>query len=109
VQLSGRRYVIVPEAVFEKLCAAARRQGGAGLGPGLAAAAGLADLDLDARALARRLAQRRRLTGLTQVELARRAAIRVETLNRIERGRTTPDFSTVRKLVEAMRLIERRR
>jgi transcriptional regulator with XRE-family HTH domain len=35
--------------------------------------------------------------------LCRRAGIRVETLNRVERGRTTPDFATVRKLVVAIR------
>jgi transcriptional regulator with XRE-family HTH domain len=39
--------------------------------------------------------------------LARQAGIRPETLNRIERGRTTPDFATVRKLVVAMNAAER--
>lgn len=51
---------------------------------------------------AHRLTARRKRTGLTQAGLARRAGIRVETLNRVERGRTMPDFSTVRKLVVAM-------
>ena len=52
--------------------------------------------------LADRLLQRRQESGLTQKDLARCAGIRVETLNRIERGRTTPDFKTIRKLVNAM-------
>ena len=39
---------------------------------------------------------------LSQAELARRAGVRPETLNRIERGHTTPDFATIRKLVVAM-------
>jgi transcriptional regulator with XRE-family HTH domain len=60
----------------------------------------------DAGLLAARLVERRRASGLTQAELARRAGVRVETLNRIERGRTTPDFSTVRKLVSAMNRVE---
>lgn len=63
--------------------------------------------DLDAvsmsdQRLADRLLQRRQEVGLTQKDLARRAGVRVETLNRIEKGRTTPDFRTVRKLVNAM-------
>lgn len=52
--------------------------------------------------LADRLLQRRQEAGLTQKELASRAGVRVETLNRIEKGRTTPDFKTVRKLVNAI-------
>ncbi len=64
------------------------------------------DVPVDRETLARRLADRRTRAGLTQVELARRAGIRVETLNRLERGKTTPDFSTVRKLVVAMNQAE---
>jgi ribosome-binding protein aMBF1 (putative translation factor) len=56
----------------------------------------------DPTSLAAKLVRRRQAAGLSQAELARRAAIRPETLNRIERGRTTPDFATVRKLVLAM-------
>ena len=52
--------------------------------------------------LADRLVKRRRESGLTQKDLAHRAGIRVETLNRIEKGRTTPDFKSIRKLVIAM-------
>ena len=53
--------------------------------------------------------RRRQAAGLSQAELARRASVRPETLNRIERGRTTPDFATVRKLVVAMDAAERER
>ena len=63
--------------------------------------------DLDAvnmsdQRLADRLLRRRQEAGLTQKDLALLAGVRVETLNRIEKGRTTPDFRTVRKLVNAM-------
>ena len=58
---------------------------------------------LDRVALAKKLVRRRQAAGLSQIELARRADIRPETLNRIERGRTTPDFATIRKLVVAMK------
>jgi len=59
--------------------------------------------------LAEKLTRRRVAVGLSQAELARQAGIRAETLNRIERGRTTPDFATVRKLVVAMNAAERQR
>jgi transcriptional regulator with XRE-family HTH domain len=49
------------------------------------------------------LISRRSALNLSQAELARRAGIRVETLNRIERGHTTPDFTTLRKLTVALK------
>jgi transcriptional regulator with XRE-family HTH domain len=52
--------------------------------------------------LAEKLTRRRLAARLSQAELARRAGVRPETLNRIERGHTTPDFATIRKLVVAI-------
>jgi len=50
--------------------------------------------------------QRRRL-GLTQVELAKRAGIRPETLNRIEHGRRrSPAVRTIEKIDRALREAE---
>jgi DNA-binding XRE family transcriptional regulator len=102
VELDGLRYVIVRESVYEKICrrAGIRRQDYAGQEE--------PNLDLDGAALAEKLVLRRRAAGLSQTELARRAGIRPETLNRIERGRTTPDFATIRKLVVAMNAAEQR-
>src|SRR4051812_6712319 len=102
VNLGGVRYAIVPEAVLAKLC----RQAGvvatpqpAEPAPGLNVSEAVA---LDGARMARRIADRRKQVGLTQAELARRAGVRVETVNRIERGHVTPDFGTIRKLVQAM-------
>jgi DNA-binding XRE family transcriptional regulator len=104
VELDGVRYVIVRESIFEYLC----EKAGIGQADG---ATGDEPLDnpvgLDRATLADKLVRRRRDAGLSQVELARRAGVRPETLNRIERGRTTPDFATVRKLVTAMNAAER--
>jgi len=44
------------------------------------------------------------MAGVSQAELARRAGIRAETLNRIERGRTTPDVATIAKIERALEL-----
>jgi ribosome-binding protein aMBF1 (putative translation factor) len=52
--------------------------------------------------LARKLIRDRRAAGLSQAELARRAGIRVETLNRIEKLKLTPSVATVEKLDRAM-------
>lgn len=104
VELDGVRYVILRESVFQRLCEQA------GVAPGEAAeeASELSSgVGLDRTSLAEKLARRRGAAGLSQAELARQAGIRPETLNRIERGRTTPDFATVRKLVVAMNAAER--
>lgn len=52
--------------------------------------------------LARKIIRERRAAGLTQADLARRAGIRPETLNRIERGKATPDIATVEKIARAI-------
>jgi len=48
--------------------------------------------------LGRKIIKARRAAGLSQAELARRAGVRPETLNRIERGRNTPDTATIAKI-----------
>ena len=106
VELDGVRYAIVREGLLRDLC---RRAGVelAATSPGPSRdRTELEDIEFDRETLARRLILRRTRAGLTQAELARRAGVRVETLNRVERGRTTPDFSTVRKLVVAMNKAE---
>ncbi len=105
VELDGVCYVILRETEFQMLCRKVRvgpqahPAGAEPLTPGL---------DLDRASLAEKLVRRRRVAGLSQAELARRAGIRPETLNRIERGRTTPDFATIRKLVVAINAVQGR-
>jgi DNA-binding XRE family transcriptional regulator len=103
VELDEVRYVIIRASLFEKIC----RQAGILL-PTTSDQEGSVSpgFDLDRNTLAEKLVRRRRASGLSQADLARRAGVRPETLNRIERGRTTPDFATIRKLVEAMNATE---
>ncbi len=56
--------------------------------------------------LARKIIRHRRRLGLSQVELARRAGIRPETLNRIEQSKTTPSAASVAKIDTALRQAE---
>ena len=99
VELDGVRYVIVRESVFDRLCERANIE----ILPAAAdSRAREGATDLDGVSLAEKLLRRRLAARLSQAELARRAGVRPETLNRIERGHTTPDFATIRKLVVAM-------
>src|SRR5438270_13523664 len=56
--------------------------------------------------LARKIIRARRRLGLSQVELAHRAGIRPETLNRIEQGKHSPSVATVDKLDRALKQAE---
>ena len=103
LELDGRRYVVLAEDVFQDLCRRAGIEASTPAGSdSTPAPRPLAGWDVDNETLAGRLVDRRKRVGLSQAALARRAGVRVETLNRIERAKTTPDFSTVRKLVGAL-------
>jgi transcriptional regulator with XRE-family HTH domain len=52
--------------------------------------------------LAQKLIRARRAAGLTQTELARLAGVRVETVNRLEAGKHSPNVSTVDKIHRAL-------
>jgi predicted transcriptional regulator len=58
--------------------------------------------------IARALRRLRHRAGLTQAELAARAAIRPETLSRAECGRANPTPATVSKIVRAIARAGRR-
>ena len=101
VTLAGQRFVIVPEGEYRRL-----REAVDEFMPELPPA--------DARGcypavettwvlLARDIVRHRRALGLSQAELARRAGIRPETLNRLENGKHSPSLSTVDKIDRALR------
>jgi ribosome-binding protein aMBF1 (putative translation factor) len=52
--------------------------------------------------IARGIVISRKAAGLSQAELARRAGIRPETLNRIEKAKVMPDEATVTKIERAL-------
>lgn len=93
ILLDGKWYIVMAEDEFHAITEPSASRNG------------IDELDafsVSDQRLADRLLQRRRECGLSQKDLAQLAEIRVETLNRIEKGRTTPDFKTIRKLVNAM-------
>ena len=55
--------------------------------------------------MGRKLIARRRAVGLPQKALAA-AGVRIETLNRVEKARVTPDTATIVKVDKALRRAE---
>ncbi len=58
--------------------------------------------------LARKIIRDRRRLGLTQAELARCAKVRLETIRRIEHGKTSPSVATIAKIENALQRAEKR-
>jgi DNA-binding XRE family transcriptional regulator len=102
VTLAGQRFVIIPESEYRRLRSErAESESGPAL-PGADAQDNYPAIDAMRVVLARDIMQGRRAAGLTQVELARRAGLRPETLNRIEKGKHTPSVATIEKIDRAL-------
>jgi ribosome-binding protein aMBF1 (putative translation factor) len=110
IQKNGRTYALVPIETWRKL--SARKSAGTKAAASAAALPALPEADAQgnvdaiayARAsIARSLIEERQAAGLSQAELARRAAMDPATLNRIERAKVTLDEATYRRLQKAMK------
>ena len=105
--LGRKRFVVIPESEYRRL--AGVRGGSAGTEAGLPrlpepdAAGNVPAVQYARVSLARKIIQARRAAGMSQAELARRAGVRPETLNRIERGRNTPDTATIAKISRVLK------
>jgi len=102
LELAGKRWAILPEKDYRRLAASAGEQGDWPALPKPDARGEYPAVEYARLSLARKIIKARRMAGLSQAELARRAAIRPETLNRIEKGRTTPDTATIAKVQRAL-------
>ena len=102
LELAGKRWAIIPEKEYKRLAAQAGDKGDWPALPKPDAKGDYPAVEYARVSLARKIIKARRQAGLTQAELARRAAIRPETLNRIERGKTTPDTATIAKIQRAL-------
>ena len=112
IQVEGKRFVLLEESEYERLCREAREA--------------VADDDLPAYpkpdkhgrypalqaarvSLARDLIRDRKGVGLSQQRLADLAGIRQETLSRIETGRHTPNVKTIDKIMDVIEAQRRKR
>ena len=111
INVSGKRFVIVPEAEYDRLRQRASVASDIELPkrPGKLASGNYPAVEAMRIGLARKLIKRRWSAGLSQAELARRAGIRPETLNRIEKAKVTADTATVTKIVRVLDKAERER
>jgi DNA-binding XRE family transcriptional regulator len=107
LELAGKRWAIMTEKAYKRLAAHAGAEGDWPALPKADAQGNYPAVEYVRVSLARKIIKARRLAGLTQAELARRAAIRPETLNRIEKGKTTPDTATVAKIQRALESAQR--
>ena len=100
IKHQGKSYVLVAVEAWEALVS-----GGVAMPPLPAAdAEGNVPAVAFARAtIARRIIRDRTALGLSQVRLAKMAGIRPETLNRIEKGRVTPDEATALKIEKVLK------
>lgn len=97
VKLKGEPYVLVEKAEYERLLRIAKSIDMPEL-PEPDAAGNRPALEFMSATLCREIVQDRINAGLTQRELAQRAGIRVETLNRIETGKRLPSVRTLQKI-----------
>jgi DNA-binding XRE family transcriptional regulator len=108
VTLAGKAFVIVERSEFERLQALVRtvEDGDLPKLPEPDSHGNYPALPYARASLARKIIRRRKTAGLTQADLARRAGIRTETLNRLEKGRSTPDVDTVDKIIRVLERVE---
>lgn len=99
VTLSGKRYVIVPEAEYRKLQAATQWP----IMPAPDAEGNYPAVEAIRASLARKLIRDRVSAGLSQQELGEMAGVRIETLSRIENGKHTPNVATIEKIDRALK------
>lgn len=112
IEVDGKRFVLVNETDYERLCRQASREIGPDDLPDLPKADrhGRVPALLYARiSLARDLIRARKAAGLTQQRLAQLAAVRQETLSRLESGKHTPSARTVERITRAIELQQRKR
>lgn len=111
IEVDGKRFVIVPEEEYDHLCERAAVIGDVSLPelPARLASGNYPAVQALRVGLARKLIQRRWNLGLSQAEVARRAGIRSETLNRIEKAKVTADTSTVAKIARVLDKAERKK
>lgn len=105
LHLAGKDFIVIEREEYDRLIAA-----DAGVGddelpalPKPDSRGNVPAVEYGRKLLARRLVLARRRAGLTQTDLAKRARIRVETLNRLEKGRHNPDEATYNKIEAALR------
>ena len=112
IRVAGRRFVLVPEADYERLCRDANKSVDQDDLPPLPKPdkkGRLPAIEYARISLARDLIRERKALGLTQQRLADLAGVRQETLSRLESGKHTATIRTVDKISSTLERERRRR
>jgi DNA-binding XRE family transcriptional regulator len=100
LDIRGRKFVLIPESEYrrltKRLVPAIPRM------PAMSSDGTYPAAEAMRAMMARKIIAARKAVGLSQVALARKAGIRVETLNRLEKGKHTPDLATMAKINKAL-------
>jgi len=108
--IDGKHFVVMPKDEYERMRTLASEL--PEIGPRLPrpdAAGNVPAVPFALATLARKLIRDRRRAGLTQADLARRAAISLEQLGQIEKGKTMPNSATFNRIHRALERAERGR
>jgi transcriptional regulator with XRE-family HTH domain len=108
VKRNGKRYVVVDAADFARLSENTNADKLPPFPP-VDANGNSPAIEYSRVSIARRLITERKTAGLTQAELAKRAGIRVETLNRLEKAKHSADETTMKRIDAVLRTIHRTR
>ena len=97
--MKGKQFVLVPQNEFKRFT----KRGQLPAFPSADQNGNFPALAATRVAIARRIINDRKRAGLTQKALAAAADIRVETLNRIEKGRVSADTAKIIKIDRALK------
>jgi DNA-binding XRE family transcriptional regulator len=103
---NGKRYVLVPESQYRRLGLGADEESGMPPLPKADADGNRPAVAFARSTIARRIIRDRRAAGLTQAELAARAGVREETINRLEKAKHIPGETTFAKIDRALKAAE---
>ncbi len=112
LELAGKRFVVLEETEYERLCRDAREAPKEDDLPDLPKpdkSGRFPAVEYARIALARDLIRDRKGLGLSQQELARIAGVRQETLSRLEAGKQSASSRTVDKICKALEAERSRR
>ncbi len=103
LEIEGKTFVVLPKDEFDRLIHKAAlpqlpSADASGYRPAISALRA---------SVARKIIRRRVAAGLSQQDLARRAGIRVETLNRLESGKHAPQRETIARIDKVLAASER--
>lgn len=102
LELGRKQYVVIERSEYDRLTVKAAEADALPPLPPADAEGNVPAIAFGRALLARKLITARRKAGMTQSELARRAGVRIETVNRLEKGKHNPDEATFNKLEAAL-------